>query len=95
MIFALCTYTALIVTINFVTDDETNLFLPGFDVNSLTDQERAERRTGSKLVLVVEQNQILTGNQVPDLRRRSAQCSDRSVVWAVKACLLIMYYRLT
>ena len=60
MVFALCTYTALIVTINIVADDETNLLPPGFDVKNLTSLEKKERRLGSKLVLVVEQNQIMT-----------------------------------
>lgn len=69
MMFALCTYTALTVTINFVTDYETNLLPPGYDVNTLTDQEKEERRTGSKLVLVVEQNQILTSISASDLQQ--------------------------
>ncbi|KAF2236670.1 hypothetical protein EV356DRAFT_64656 [Viridothelium virens] len=76
VLLALCTYTVLIVTINIVSDDETNLLPPGFDINSLTKDDIRERKIGSKLVLVVEQTQILT-------------------VWAVKTCLLIMYYRLT
>ena len=67
MIFALCTFTALISTINIVADDETNLLPPGFNVDSLTAQEKEERRTGSKLVLVVEQNQILTSKSFRDL----------------------------
>ncbi|KAI9696921.1 MAG: hypothetical protein M1820_007996 [Bogoriella megaspora] len=76
MAFAIFTYTALIISINYVADDDTNLLPPGFDMKSLTKQDKEDRRLGSKLVLVVEQNQILT-------------------IWAVKACLLIMYYRLT
>ncbi|OJD31784.1 family decarboxylase [Diplodia corticola] len=73
---ALCSYTTLIVTINIVAFTESNLLPPGFDMDSLTPPNVAERRFGSKLVLVVEQCQCVT-------------------IWAVKACLLIMYYRLT
>ncbi|KAL1648836.1 hypothetical protein SLS58_002016 [Diplodia intermedia] len=73
---ALCSYTTLIVTINIVAFTESNLLPPGFDMDSLTPPDVAERRFGSKLVLVVEQCQCVT-------------------IWAVKACLLIMYYRLT
>ncbi|KAB2573140.1 hypothetical protein BFW01_g4967 [Lasiodiplodia theobromae] len=73
---ALCSYTTLIVTINIVAFTESNLLPPGFDEKDLTPGDIAERRFGSKLVLVVEQCQCVT-------------------IWAVKACLLIMYYRLT
>lgn len=60
MLFAIATYTALIVTINIVANADTNLLPPGFDVNSLTATDKAHREYGSKLVLVVEQCQILT-----------------------------------
>lgn len=60
MLFATGTYTALIVTINIVSNATTNLLPPGFDVNSLTDADIHKRQYGSKLVLVVEQCQILT-----------------------------------
>lgn len=60
MLFAVCTYTALIVTINIVSNDTTNLFPPGFDVSSLTTKEKSQRVYGSKLTVVVEQCQILT-----------------------------------
>lgn len=60
MLFVLCAYTTVIVTINIVADAETNLFPPGFDINSLTTQDKEDREFGSKLVLVVEQCQIAT-----------------------------------
>jgi len=76
MLFAICTYTSLIVSINIVGKSDSNLLPPGYDVSLLTSQARHDREYGSKLVLVVEQCQILT-------------------TWAVKACMLIMYSRLT
>ncbi|KAL1305133.1 hypothetical protein AAFC00_002058 [Neodothiora populina] len=76
MVFALCTYITLVVTINHVAHASTNLLPPGFDVGTLTPQDIKEREYGSKLTLVVEQCQIAT-------------------VWAAKACILIMYSRLT
>jgi len=75
MLFALCTYTTFLVSINIVADTSSNLLPPGYDVNKLTPEEISEREYGSKLILVVEQCQCFT-------------------IWAVKACLLIMYYRL-
>lgn len=60
MLGALCTYTTLIVTINIVANADTNLLPPGFNLNSLTPQDKSDREFGSKLVLVVEQCQILT-----------------------------------
>ncbi|KAL1623760.1 hypothetical protein SLS54_004221 [Diplodia seriata] len=57
---ALCSYTTLIVTINIVAFTESNLLPPGFDMDSLTPPDVAERRFGSKLVLVVEQCQCVT-----------------------------------
>lgn len=76
MIGAIATYTALVVTINIVANASTNLLEPGFDIASLSQREIFQREYGSKLVLVVEQCQILT-------------------TWAIKACMLIMYSRLT
>lgn len=76
MLFVICTYTTLIVTINIVANTDSNLLPPGFDVNTLTPADIKHREYGSKLVLVVEQCQCFT-------------------VWTVKACLLIMYSRLT
>ncbi|KAL9081462.1 MAG: hypothetical protein Q9157_000020 [Trypethelium eluteriae] len=95
VLLALCTYTVLIVTINIVSDDETNLLPPGFDINSLTKDDIRERKIGSKLVLVVEQTQILTGTSSPIFSTHGRTRSDQVIVWAVKTCLLIMYYRLT
>lgn len=60
MLVALCTYTTLIVTINIVANSTTNLLPPHFDLSSLTPDDQAKREFGSKLVLVVEQCQILT-----------------------------------
>ena len=76
MIFALITYTTMIVSINIVADYNSNLLPPDFDTSTLTNEDIDEREYGSKMILVVEQCQIVT-------------------IWAVKACLLIMYYRLT
>lgn len=60
MVAALCTFTTLIVTINIVANASTNLLPPGLDIASLTLHDREKRAFGSKLVLVVEQCQILT-----------------------------------
>jgi hypothetical protein len=54
----------------------SNLIPPDENVNQYDQAEIRRRIYGSKLVLVVEQMQILT-------------------IWLVKACLLIMYYRMT
>ncbi|KAI5206902.1 hypothetical protein E4T42_05047 [Aureobasidium subglaciale] len=59
-VVAMCFYTTLIVTINIVAKSDSNLLPPGFDVSSLTSQEVHDREYGSKLVLVVEQCQIIT-----------------------------------
>lgn len=53
-------YTCLIVTINIVANASSNLLPDGFDVNTLTKTDIAQREYGSKLVLVVEQCQIMT-----------------------------------
>ncbi|KAF2839618.1 hypothetical protein M501DRAFT_991640 [Patellaria atrata CBS 101060] len=76
MVFALLTYTTLIVSINIVADASSNLLPPDYDITLLTTSDIRGREYGSKFVFVVEQMQCLT-------------------IWAVKACLLIMYYRLT
>ena len=60
MFAAVCTYTVDIVAINIVADATSNLLPPGLDVSTLTPQDIAERQYGSKLVLVVEQMQIVT-----------------------------------
>jgi hypothetical protein len=60
MLFAIVPYTALLVTINIVANTNSNLILPGEDVNTFSPQEIADRVYGSKLVLVVEQMQCIT-----------------------------------
>lgn len=60
MLASLCTYTTLIVTINIVANASTNLLPVGFDASTLTAQDKQKREFGSKLVLVVEECQILT-----------------------------------
>jgi cytosine/uracil/thiamine/allantoin permease len=60
MVLALATYTTVIVTINIVANHNSNLLPPGFDASKLTPQEIAERRFGSKIILVVEQAQCAT-----------------------------------
>jgi hypothetical protein len=59
-----------------VVQTSSNLIEPGEDITKFTDAEIETRVYGSKLVLVVEQMQILT-------------------IWLIKACLLIMYARMT
>ncbi|KAF2110833.1 hypothetical protein BDV96DRAFT_650450 [Lophiotrema nucula] len=75
-IFVTASYTVLIVMANIEAKSQSNLLPPGFDVNTLTAEEKADREYGSKIVVVVEQMQI-------------------AVIWACKACLLILYHRLT
>lgn len=60
---------------NIVSKTSSNLIDPN-DPTPLDADNIAERKFGSKMVLVVEQMQCIT-------------------IWLVKACLLIMYYRLT
>lgn len=60
MILVLCFYTALTVTINIVEHTSSNLLPPGYDIAHMTDQDIAERTLGSKLILVVENCQIVT-----------------------------------
>lgn len=59
-----------------VVQTSSNLIEPGEDITKFTHDEIETRIYGSKLVLVVEQMQILT-------------------IWLIKACLLIMYARMT
>jgi hypothetical protein len=59
-----------------VVQTSSNLIEPGEDITKFTHAEIESRVYGSKLVLVVEQMQILT-------------------IWLIKACLLIMYGRMT
>ena len=59
-----------------VAKTSSNLIPPGDDVSKYSQAEIRDRIYGSKLVLVVEQMQLLT-------------------IWLVKACLLIMYNRMT
>lgn len=60
MMIVLCFYTALIVTINVVEHTSSNLLPPGYDIAHMTEQDIAERTLGSKLILVVENCQIVT-----------------------------------
>ncbi|KAL2352064.1 hypothetical protein BJ546DRAFT_237123 [Cryomyces antarcticus] len=60
MVFVLCIYTTLVVSINIVADVNTNLLPPGFDVSELTEQDMKQREYGSKMVLVVEQCQCIS-----------------------------------
>ncbi|KAK8138243.1 hypothetical protein PG984_001623 [Apiospora sp. TS-2023a] len=75
MIVAMVTDTILIAAINIVAVTSSNLIDPS-DPEPLASATIAEREYGSKMVLVVEQMQIVT-------------------IWLMKACLLIMYSRLT
>jgi hypothetical protein len=59
-----------------VVKTSSNLIEPGEDIAKFSKAEIEDRIYGSKLVLVVEQMQILT-------------------IWTVKACLLVMYRRMT
>jgi hypothetical protein len=61
---------------HIVVRTSSNLIEPGEDINKFSTAEIDDRIFGSKIVLVVEQMQILT-------------------IWTIKACLLIMYRRMT
>jgi hypothetical protein len=50
----------VIVTINIVEHTSSNLLPPGYDIAHMTSQDIAERTLGSKLILVVENCQIIT-----------------------------------
>src|SRR5689334_18572010 len=60
MLFAVATYTVLVVTINIVADASSNLLPPDYDLALLTPEEISKRQYGSKMVLVVEQMQCAT-----------------------------------
>jgi hypothetical protein len=70
------TDTVLVIVMHKIVVTSSNLIPPDENVNQYDQAEIRRRIYGSKLVLVVEQMQILT-------------------IWLVKACLLIMYYRMT
>jgi hypothetical protein len=61
---------------HIVVNSSSNLIAPGEDITKFSQSEIDARIFGSKLVLVVEQMQIIT-------------------IWLVKACLLLMYWRMT
>ena len=60
MMVILCFYTVVVVTINVVEHTSSNLIPPGYDIEHMTDADIAERTLGSKLILVVENCQIIT-----------------------------------
>lgn len=60
MMLVLCFYTTLTVTLNIVEHTSSNLLPPGYDIAHMTKQDIAERTLGSKLILVVENCQIVT-----------------------------------
>jgi hypothetical protein len=66
----------LMAFMHVVSNMSSNLIAPNENQSTFTPEEIKERIYGSKLVLVVEQMQILT-------------------IWLIKACLLIMYNRMT
>ncbi|KAF2488307.1 hypothetical protein BU16DRAFT_230397 [Lophium mytilinum] len=76
VLLAMVTDTLLMAFMHIVLVTSSNLIAPGDDISSFTPEEIRSRIYGSKLVLVVEQMQIIT-------------------VWLIKACLLIMYNRMT
>src|ERR1700710_2894383 len=59
MMFVLCFYTTLIATINIVAHMSSNPLPPVYDVEHLSQKDVNEREYGSKLMLVVEQCQIM------------------------------------
>lgn len=76
VLFAMVTDTILMAFMHVVSNMSSNLIAPNENLSTFTLEEIKERIYGSKLVLVVEQMQILT-------------------IWLIKACLLIMYNRMT
>ncbi|KAL1794852.1 hypothetical protein ACET3X_006668 [Alternaria dauci] len=72
----MATDTVLITIMHRIAKTSSNLIPPGDDVSQYSEAEIKMRVYGSKLVLVVEQMQLIT-------------------IWLVKACLLIMYNRMT
>ncbi|KAI1342733.1 hypothetical protein F5Y15DRAFT_370627 [Xylariaceae sp. FL0016] len=75
MVVAFIGYTALLVGVKILTEVPTNLINPENPVE-LTPESIKQRIYGSKIVIVVEQMQMLC-------------------IWSLKACLLILYSRLT
>ncbi|KAF2118293.1 hypothetical protein BDV96DRAFT_381896 [Lophiotrema nucula] len=73
---AMCTDTVLMAVMHIIIHTSSNLIAPTDDPSRFSAAEINHRVYGSKLVLVVEQMQILT-------------------VWLVKACLLLLYNRMT
>ena len=61
MLVALAFYTTFIPCINIVRDNDSNLLRPGDErtVNEFSPDERADRRYGSKMILVIEQCQCV------------------------------------
>ncbi|CAO2656799.1 Nn.00g056020.m01.CDS01 [Neocucurbitaria sp. VM-36] len=76
ILVAMATDTVLNVIMTLIVKTSSNLIPPGDDVSQYSQEEINSRIFGSKLVLVVEQMQILT-------------------IWLIKACLLVMYNRMT
>lgn len=76
IILAMATDTVVMAVMHEIVQTSSNLIAPDEDVSQFSAQEIANRVKGSKMVLVVEQMQILT-------------------IWIVKACLLLMYRRMT
>jgi hypothetical protein len=60
MMVILCFYTVVVVVINVVEHTSSNLLPPGYDIAHMTAADIAERTLGSKLILVVENCQIVT-----------------------------------
>ncbi|OAL55782.1 hypothetical protein IQ07DRAFT_639437 [Pyrenochaeta sp. DS3sAY3a] len=76
ILLAMCTVTVVMAVMVKLVKTSSNLIPPEDDVSQYTEDEIRDRIFGSKLVLVVEQMQLLT-------------------IWLIKACLLIMYNRMT
>lgn len=55
----LCFFTALIAVINIVETTSSNLIPPGYDIEHMTKADIDERTLGSKLILVVEECQMI------------------------------------
>ncbi|KAH7123537.1 hypothetical protein B0J11DRAFT_314168 [Dendryphion nanum] len=76
ILLAMATDTVVMAVMHEIVLTSSNLIAPGEDVSQFSAQDIANRVKGSKMVLVVEQMQIVT-------------------IWLVKACLLLMYRRMT
>lgn len=59
MITILLFYTVLIATVNVVESTSSNLLPPGYDIENMTQEDIIERTLGSKLILVVEECQMI------------------------------------